>query len=213
MTLAGLNRLRFGPRFAATCHSSILPREELAVSVDTNQWQKPHHWNMEPSPWSYPHPVPLVKESDLLNPMLKIADVMSRQIPTCAPNASAAEGARTLRDSAFSAVFVVSDGRLLGFLTDRTLALAVADRAGQMERLTVGELMKTDVPTVAADDKLDVSVGQVRRRWRRGRGQGAASSRRGSLDQPARPSLGVRPGQAGRLFVPAWPLRGKRAVR
>jgi CBS domain-containing protein len=126
------------------------------VAVKTNEWQKPHHWDMESSPLSYSHPVPLVKPSDLLNPMLTIADVMSRDVPTCVPDASLAEAARVLRDSASSAVFIVSDGRLMGFLTDRTLALAVADRAGQMERLSVGDLMKTDVPTIAADDKLDV---------------------------------------------------------
>src|SRR5689334_14409229 len=102
----------------------MLPRnEERAMTVTTQEWQKSHQWDMEPSPWSHPHPVPLVKPSDLLNPMLKIADVMSRQAPTCAADASVAEGARILRDSASSAVFIVSDGRLLGFLTDRTLAL------------------------------------------------------------------------------------------
>lgn len=126
------------------------------MSTQTNEWQKPHHWDMATSPVSYTDPVPLVKTSDLLNPMLKIADVMSRNVPTCAANASLADGARLLRDSASSAIFIVSDGRLMGFLTDRTLALAVADRAGQMDRLSVGDLMKTDVPTIAPDDKLDV---------------------------------------------------------
>ncbi len=124
------------------------------MPVGVNEWQKHHPW--EPSPTAHPEPVPLVKPSDLLNPMLKIADVMSRDVPTCAADASVAEAARLLRDSASSAVFVVSDGRLLGFLTDRTLALAVADHAGQMEWLTVGELMKTHVPMIAADDNLDV---------------------------------------------------------
>jgi CBS domain-containing protein len=88
--------------------------------------------------------------------MLKIADVMSQEAPVCSPDASVMEGARILREAAASAVFVVSDGRVIGFLTDRTLALAVADRAGELEKLTVGELMKTNVPTVSADAKLDV---------------------------------------------------------
>lgn len=126
------------------------------MSAVTNEWQKSHPWKMEATPFSHPQPVPLVKPSDLLNPMLKIADVMSRNAPTCDPGASVAEAARILRDSASSAVFIVSGGRLIGFLTDRTLALAVAERAGEMERLTAGELMRTKVPTVAPDDNLDV---------------------------------------------------------
>jgi CBS domain-containing protein len=126
------------------------------MPVATNEWQKSHPWKMEPSPSAHPQPIPLVSVADLLNPMLHIADVMSRNAPTCEPGASLAEAARVMRDSASSAVFIVSEGRLLGFLTDRTLALAVADRAAEMDHLTAGELMKTKVPMVAAGDTLDV---------------------------------------------------------
>lgn len=126
------------------------------MSVQINEWQKSHPWKMEPSRFAHPQPIPLVSEADLLNPMLKIGDVMSRNAPTCEPGASVAEAARVMRDTASSAVFIVSEGRLLGFLTDRTLALAVAERAGEMEQLTAGELMKTKMPMVAAGDNLDV---------------------------------------------------------
>jgi CBS domain-containing protein len=102
------------------------------VPVNMKEWQQSHPW--EPSSTAHPQPVPLVKPSDLFNPMLTIADVMKREAPTCRPDASVKEGARVLRDAAASAVFVVSDGRVIGFLTDRTLALAVADRAGIPKR-------------------------------------------------------------------------------
>lgn len=128
------------------------------MPVNVNEWQKQHPW--EASPQSHPEPVPLVKAADLYNPMLTIADVMSREVPTCAPDASVAEAARILRDTASSAVFVASEGRLLGFVTDRTLALAVADRAEHMKQLTAGKLMKPDVPTVAPDDRLGVLLDQ-----------------------------------------------------
>jgi len=124
------------------------------MAVQVNPWQKEHPW--ESSPLAHPEPVPLVTPADLFNPMLTVAEVMSREAPTCGAETSPAEAARILRDSASSAVFVTSEGRLLGFLTDRTLALAVADRADSLERLTVGELMKLDVPTVAPDDHLGV---------------------------------------------------------
>ena len=124
------------------------------MSVNVNEWQKEHPW--EPSSLSHPEPVPLIKPADLYNPMLTIADVMSREVPTCAPNTSVADAARILRDMASSAVFVVSEGRLLGFVTDRTLALSLIDRGQDREQRTVGALMKPDVPTAAPDDRLGV---------------------------------------------------------
>ncbi len=61
-----------------------------------------------------------------------------------------------MRDAASSAVFVVTDSRPVGLLTDRAVALAVADRADGLGRLTVKDLMKADVPTVPADARLGV---------------------------------------------------------
>jgi CBS domain-containing protein len=124
------------------------------MPVGTNEWQKHHPW--EPSPTSYPEPVPLVTPADLFNPMLTITDVMTRAAPTCPPDVSVAEGVRIMRDTASSAVFVVTDGRPIGLLTDRAVALAVVDRAENLGRLTVKDLMKTEVPTVPADARLGV---------------------------------------------------------
>lgn len=103
---------------------------------------------------SHPQPVPLVKPVDLFNPMLTIADVMKREAPTCSPDASVAEAVRILRDSVSSAVFVVSDGRPLGFLTDRRIALAVADHGDNLGRMRVQDLMKHGAPTVPVDARL-----------------------------------------------------------
>lgn len=118
-----------------------------------NKWQEHHPW--EPSPLSHPEPVPLVKPADLFNPMLTIADIMKREAPTCSPDAPLAEAVRILRDTASEAVFVVSDGRPLGFLTDRRIALAVAERGENLGRLHVQDLMKAHAPTVRAEERLD----------------------------------------------------------
>ena len=117
-----------------------------------NKWQEHHPW--EPSPLSHPEPVPLVKPADLFNPMLTIADIMKREAPTCAPDAPLAEAVRILRDTASEAVFVVSEGRPLGFLTDRRIALALAEHGENMGRLHVQDLMKHRPPTVRAEDRL-----------------------------------------------------------
>lgn len=122
------------------------------MPVGTNEWQKHHPW--EPSSLSHPEPVPLVKPADLFNPMLTIADVMKHEAPTCSPDASLAEAARILHDTASEAVFVVSDGRPLGLLTDRRIALAVAEHGENLSRLHVQDLMKHRAPTVQVDARL-----------------------------------------------------------
>jgi predicted transcriptional regulator len=122
------------------------------MPVGTNEWQKTHPW--EPSPTSHPEPVPLIKPSDLFNPMLTLADVMKREAPTCPPNAPLAEAVRILRDSASSAVFVVSDGRPLGVLTDRRIALAVVEHGDKLGELRVQDLMKQGAPTVRDNARL-----------------------------------------------------------
>ncbi len=126
------------------------------MSVQTHERQKPHHRDMEASTFSRPHPVPLLKPSDLFNPMLTIRDVMKHDAPTCSPDASVAEAVRILRDEASEAIFVVSDGRPLGLLTDRRIALAVADHGDNLGQLRVQDLMRHGAPTVPADARLGV---------------------------------------------------------
>lgn len=128
--------------------------KEPYAKKNTNAWQTTHPW--EQSPLAHPQPLPLVKPSDLFNPMLTIAEVMKRDAPTCSPDDSIAEAARILRDSASSAVFVVSDGRPLGVLTDRRIALAVAEHGDALGQLRVQDVMRHGAPTVPANAHLGV---------------------------------------------------------
>lgn len=125
------------------------------MPTGTNEWQKHHPW--EPSPTSHPQPVPLVKTSDLLNPFLTIREVMHNEVPICEADASVADAVKTMRAMASSAVFVVNDeGRPLGVLTDRAVALAVLDHGDELSRLRVQQVMTPYAPTVSVDDPLDV---------------------------------------------------------
>lgn len=124
----------------------------MSVGIKS-EWQKHHPW--EPSPISHPQPVPLVTPADLFNPMLTIADVMKREAPTCSPETPVADAVRILSDSASPAVFVVSDGRPLGLLTDRRIALAVPDHGERLGQMPVHELIKHGAPTVPMAARLD----------------------------------------------------------
>ncbi len=120
--------------------------------VGTNEWQSHHPW--EPSPLSHPEPVPLVKPADLFNPMVTISDIMRHEAPTCAPDTPLAEAARILRDTASEAVFVVGEGHPVGLVTDRQIALAVAEHADNLGELRAQDVMKRRVPMVQANDRL-----------------------------------------------------------
>jgi predicted transcriptional regulator len=133
---------------------TAVKERESFTTRDVNAWQTAHPW--EPSPVSYPHPLPLVKPSDLFNPMLTVGEVMTRSVPTCSPDASVAEAVQRMHAAAAEAVFVVSDGRPVGLLTDHRLALAVAEHGENLGRLRAQDLMRHEVPTVPADAHLGV---------------------------------------------------------
>src|SRR5690349_15509098 len=86
---------------------------------------QPPAW--EPSPSSHPEPVPLISESDLVNPLLTVADVMTAGPRTCSPFSSAVEAALVFRDADCGVIPVVDAGKPVGVLTDRDLALALAE--------------------------------------------------------------------------------------
>src|SRR5690348_12305127 len=126
------------------------------MPANTGPWQKEHPW--EPSPEAHPEPVPLVSPSDLVNPMLKVSDAMTAGPRTCSPESTALEAALIFRDADCGVVPVVADGRPVGILTDRDLALALPEREAELARTSVGELMTRDVVTIAADATLDAAI-------------------------------------------------------
>lgn len=124
------------------------------MPANTNEWQKSHAW--EPSPTSHPEPIPLLAPSDLVNPLLRIGDVMSRDIPGCPATASLEEGARALHAANACAVYVMDGTLPIGVLTERAVVHALADAAHPRATVTVRDLAETGFPTVKTEDRLDV---------------------------------------------------------
>ena len=83
-----------------------------------------------------------------------VADVMTAAPRTCSPFSSIAEAALIFRDEDCGAVPVLEEGKPVGILTDRDIALAVS-RYADLPSRSVSEVMSTDVVTVAVDDRLD----------------------------------------------------------
>ena len=93
---------------------------------------------------------------------MKIKNVMSVPGVTVPPQSSVAESARLMAYEGVGSVLVVSDGRPLGIVTDRDLALRVVARE-LPSTSPVGEVMTTDLVTVESGDEVDVAFAAFRR--------------------------------------------------
>ena len=84
---------------------------------------------------------------------LTAADVMTAAPLTCSTFSTALEAVMIFRDADCGAVPILQEGRPVGILTDRDVALALAEYPDVVGR-PVGEIMKTGVTTVSPEDSL-----------------------------------------------------------
>lgn len=103
-------------------------------------------------------PMPLTTQSDLVNPLRKVADAMTPAPRTCSPSSTAIEAALVMRDADCGMIPVVEAGRPVGLLTDRDLAMALPERDGNLSKATVGDLMSGPVITVEAETSLESAM-------------------------------------------------------
>jgi CBS domain-containing protein len=84
-----------------------------------------------------------------------VRDAMVPAPPTLERDASAQEAGETLARPEVRAVFVCSEGRLLGVITRKTLVREVVARGLDPTRTTVGEIAEEPYYTLEADLPLD----------------------------------------------------------
>jgi CBS domain-containing protein len=81
---------------------------------------------------------------------MRIADVMTRDLPTVEPGSSVRDAAREMRRRGVRALPVVEGTRLVGIVTDWDLAAALADDGDPSNR-PLGDFMSTDLVAAAPD--------------------------------------------------------------
>jgi CBS domain-containing protein len=91
---------------------------------------------------------------------LTAADVMTSNPRTCSPFSTVLEAVLLFRDADCGAVPVLDGGKPVGVLTDRDVALALADYEGRLPGLPVGEIMSKAAITIAPDASLDAVLEQ-----------------------------------------------------
>src|SRR5437899_9453726 len=92
--------------------------------------------------------------ADPTRPPLTAADVMTANPRTCSAFSSVLEASVLFQDADCGAVPVVDAGRPVGILTDRDVALAVANNPDLGNR-PVADFMSKDVISVAPDVSLE----------------------------------------------------------
>jgi CBS-domain-containing membrane protein len=91
---------------------------------------------------------------DLTPTNLTVADVMTANPRTCSAFSTVLEASALFQDAGCGAVPVVDAGRPIGILTDRDVALAVANNP-DLGTLPVADFMSKEVISVAPDVSLE----------------------------------------------------------
>jgi len=91
---------------------------------------------------------------------LTAADLMTANPRTCSTFSTVLEAVLIFRDADCGAVPVLEDGKPVGVLTDRDVALALPEHTHDLAALSVTEVMSKGVVSVAPDEPLAVVVKQ-----------------------------------------------------
>jgi CBS domain-containing protein len=92
-----------------------------------------------------------------------VRDLMTESPHSAAPSDTVVVAARQLRDADIGSLPVLEDGRLVGMITDRDIAIRVVAEAMDPERITVGDVASSDPVSVTPDDDLDEALGLMAR--------------------------------------------------
>ena len=88
--------------------------------------------------------------------------LMSTDLVTIAPDASAAEAANHMRETGVSSILVVEDGRLVGLIT-ATDFVELVRQNDPNDETPVEAFMTADVVTIAPDDSVEDFAGPASR--------------------------------------------------
>jgi CBS domain-containing protein len=91
---------------------------------------------------------------------LTAADVMTPDPRTCSIFSTVLEAVLLFRDADCGAVPVIEDGKPVGILTDRDVALALAEHEENLPDLPVSKIMTQGVFAIAPETDIDTVVSQ-----------------------------------------------------
>lgn len=95
---------------------------------------------------------------------MRVQDVMTRSVKTCQPEATVDQAAMMMWDYDCGVLPVVDyDGRVMGMITDRDIAIAASTRGRLTTQIKVGEVMSGNVYACAEDEDIKSALNTMRR--------------------------------------------------
>jgi CBS domain-containing protein len=94
----------------------------------------------------------------------KVRDVMTGIPVTIAPDRTASDAARMMRDFAIGCVLVTACEQIRGVITDRDIVVRAIAAARDPETVRLGDICSRDLVAVAPDDDVDEAVKIMRER-------------------------------------------------
>ena len=88
----------------------------------------------------------------------KIREVMTPAPETIGADRPVAEAAKKMKEADAGMIPVMTNGSLVGTVTDRDIALRIVAEGKDPQSTLVGEIASTDLVTVAPDEDLDVAL-------------------------------------------------------
>jgi CBS domain-containing protein len=93
---------------------------------------------------------------------MKVHDIMTRDVVTCRKDTDLMTAAKLMWQGRFGTLPVVeAHGRVVGILTDRDIAMAVATRQRNASHIAVYEAMSEKVRNCFADDEIGAALKQM----------------------------------------------------
>jgi len=86
--------------------------------------------------------------------MVKVKDIMRRDVPSVSPSASIIDVARKLRDCGTGILPVCEKGKLHGLITERDIVSGIVATASDPAATTVRSLMHKHQPIISPDDDM-----------------------------------------------------------
>jgi len=93
---------------------------------------------------------------------MKIKDIMTMDVRTCAPDTDLATAGAIMLDGDCGILPVVDKGKLVGIVTDRDMFIALATRNRRASQLTVGDVARKSVFTCSPDDDVHAALATMK---------------------------------------------------
>lgn len=94
----------------------------------------------------------------------KIRDIMTNDPIKLEPTSSAVDAAKKMRDANVGAVLVEDEGKLLGIVTDRDIAVRVVALGKDPKSTTLDKICSSEIAVLSPDDRIDHAIELMRKK-------------------------------------------------